>query len=137
MTVIRPAEELLEQPFWQHLANGSLHLNCCKECGTYRHPPGPVCPHCRTIGNDWAPVSGKATLQSYTTVHHPVHPKLKDLVPYVVTLVRLEEGPRFVSSIPHGEKYELKVGMALECKIVEVDADFAIPCFVPVSKDSK
>lgn len=132
MNIVRPADEMLDLPFWRHLAAGRLHLNRCSNCKTFRHPPGPCCPVCRTIGEEWAPVSGRATLQSYTTVRHPVHERLKQAVPYVVTLVRLEEGPRMVSGIPISREFALQVGMPLQCEVVRFDERFALPYFLPV-----
>jgi uncharacterized OB-fold protein len=135
MIRIRPADEYLDQPFWRHLATGVLHLNRCDACGTFRHPPGPVCPACRTIGGSWAPVSGRATLQSYTVVHHPVHAVLTDHLPYVVTLVDLEEGVRMVSGVPHGTSVRLSVGMPLRCRVVRFDERFALPYFLPTEAE--
>jgi uncharacterized OB-fold protein len=134
MSLIRPAEEILEQPYWRHLAAGALHLNRCDACSAFRHPPGPVCPKCRTIGNSWAPVSGRAKLHSFTTIYHPVHPILSSVVPYVVTLVDLEEGVRMVSGIPYGWDIELAVGMQLHCEVVRFDERFALPYFLPIQQ---
>lgn len=135
MNIIRPADELLDQPFWSNLANGTLQLNCCESCNAYRHPPGPVCPKCRTIGNIWKPVSGGAKLHSFTTVMHPVHPRLSDATPYIITLVDLDEGPRMVSGIPQGMQVDLQVGMRLQCQIISYDMRFALPYFLPAGQD--
>jgi uncharacterized OB-fold protein len=132
MTHIRPSDEFLAQPYWRHLAAGTLQLNHCSACDAFRHPPCPVCPKCRSIGNDWAPVSGRAVLHSFTTIHHPVHPILKPVTPYVVTLVDLEEGVRMVSGIPHGMNFKLEVGMPLRCEVVQFYERFALPYFIPV-----
>lgn len=132
MIPIRPADEILDQPFWQFLAKGQLWLNHCESCGAFRHPPGPVCPRCRTIGNAWAPVSGRGVLKSFTVIRHPVHQLLRDSVPYTVTLVDLEEGVRLVSGIPAGMDVSLKVGMALQCHVVSFDERYALPYFLPV-----
>ena len=121
-------------PYWRHLTSGALHLNCCDSCGAYRHPPGPVCPKCRTIGDKWAAVSGKAVLKSYTTIHHPVHPLLADQTPYIITLVELEEGVRLVSGIPPGIDVKLEVGMPLQCQIVAIDDSYALPFFLPIGQ---
>lgn len=132
MTGIRPADEYLAQPYWRHLAAGALHLNRCEACGVFRNPPGPVCPRCRTIGDVWAPVSGRATLHSFTIVRHAVHPRLARATPYVVTLVDLEEGVRMVSGLPEGMQAALEVGMPLQCRIVQFDDHFALPYFLPI-----
>ena len=134
MTVIRPADEFLAMPFWRHLAGGTLHLNVCDECDAARHPPSPICPKCRSFRNSWRPASGRATLHSFTEARHPVHALLAPSVPYTVTLVDLEEGVRMVSGIPQGERFELRVGMPLRCKVVKFDESFALPYFVPTEE---
>ena len=47
-------------------------------------------------------------------------------VPYVITLVDLEEGVRQVSGIPEGMRFDLQVGMPLECKVIRFDEAFAL-----------
>ena len=131
MTVIRPSDEYLEQPYYRHLAEGTLHLNCCNDCGSAHHPPSPICPKCRSFNTGWKPASGRATLNSFAVARHPVHPMLDPKVPYIITLVDLEEGVRLVSGIPEGVKVDLEVGMALECKVISFDDDFALPYFLP------
>ncbi|MBF9032674.1 nucleic acid-binding protein [Rhodobacterales bacterium HKCCE2091] len=133
MTVIRPSDEYLDQPFWKHLAAGTLHLNCCNDCGGAHHPPSPICPRCRSFDTGWKPASGRGTLKSFAVAEHPVHPMLADQVPYVITLVDLEEGVRMVSGIPKGTEAALEIGMALQCRVVRFDDRFALPYFLPVA----
>lgn len=135
MTVIRPADEYLDQPFWRHLAAGTLHLNCCEDCGSSHHPPSPICPTCRSYNTGWKPASGRARLQSFTEVRHAVHGLLEPEVPYIVTLVELEEGVRMVSGIPRGHPVELRIGMPLKCKVIRFDERFALPFFLPADMD--
>jgi len=135
MTVIRPAGDFLDLPYWKHLASGRLHLNRCDDCGAVRHPPGPICPKCRSFRNSWVPASGVATLNSFTEVRHPVHPLLAPKVPYIVTLVDLEEGVRIVSGIPAGHAVDLRVGMPLRCTVVKIDQHLALPYFLPAEQD--
>jgi uncharacterized protein len=132
MNIIRPSDEYLDEPFWRHLAAGTLHLNCCEDCGASHHPPSPVCPKCRSFNTGWKPASGKGKLKSFTEVRHPVHTLLGPHVPYIITLVELEEGVTMVSGIPAGMKVDLKVGMKVECRVVRHDDRFALPYFLPV-----
>lgn len=136
MTVIRPADDILEQPFWRHLAEGTLHLNTCNQCGTAQHPPAPICPSCRSFDMGWKPASGRGTLKSFTEVRHPVHPLLAPQVPYLVTLVDLEEGVRMVSGVPVGREAALKVGQKLHCEVVRFDENFALPYFLPAEDEA-
>lgn len=132
MTVIRPGDEFLNQPYWRHLASGRLHLNCCEDCGVARHPPAPICPRCRSFREGWKPASGLGRLNTFTEVRHPVHPLLADATPYVVTLVDLDEGVRMVSGLPPGRKAALRAGMRMRCEVVRFDDRFALPYFLPV-----
>ena len=131
MTVIRPADEILDQPFWRHLADGVLHLNCCLDCGGAHHPPSPICPTCRSFNTGWRPAIGRATLKSFAVAHHAVHPMLGSKVPYTITLVELEEGVRMVRGLPMGQTTALRIGMPLRCQVVRFDARFALPYFLP------
>jgi uncharacterized OB-fold protein len=132
MSVIRPSDEFLDQPYWRHLAGGRLHLNCCEDCGAARHPPAPICPRCRSFRGGWKPASGNGVLNAFTQARHAVHPLLGEKVPYVITLVDLEEGVRLVSGLPPGRDDQLSVGMKMRCEVVRFDDRFALPYFLPV-----
>ncbi len=134
MTVIRPSNEYLEMPYWRHLAGGTLHLNTCEDCGAAHHPPSPICPKCRSFNTGWKPASGRAFLNTFSEVRHPVHPTLAPMTPYIITLVDLEEGVRLVSGIPHGMDVSLRIGMPLLCKVVKIDDRFSLPYFLPVEE---
>lgn len=134
MSNIRPSPEFLAEPFWRHLAQGALHLKSCSDCGEAHHPPAPICPHCRSFNVEWKPATGRGTLKSFTEVLHPVHPLLEPRVPYTVTLVELEEGVRLVSGLPDGLQAELRVGMPLECQVIAIDDEYALPYFLPVDE---
>jgi uncharacterized OB-fold protein len=48
------------QPFWEAAAERSLVVPRCDDCATFRWPPGPFCPECRSQATSWiAPGSGE------------------------------------------------------------------------------
>ena len=65
---MRPLPELTpaNRWFWTSGADGRLHVQGCDDCGTLVHPPGPICPSCRS--RSWSPteVSGRATVVGFT-----------------------------------------------------------------------
>ena len=130
---IRPTDEILQEPFWKGLAQGSLLIQRCRDCGTFRHPPSPICYKCASFELEWVPVSGKARLYSFTVARHSVHASLDPKVPYVIALVDLDEGVRMVSGIRAIMAKDLHIGMRLVCSIEKMSADFALPYFVPAS----
>ena len=45
--VIRPVVSPDTRFFWDGMLARELRIQRCRECGTLRHPPGPMCPDCR------------------------------------------------------------------------------------------
>lgn len=88
-------------PFWEAAARGELTVQTCTDCGRRRHPPRPMCPHCRSTGREWRPVSGRATVWSWCVPHPPLLPAYASVAPYNVVVVAIDEDPsiRFVGNL--------------------------------------
>ncbi len=80
--------------FFAATAEGRLVVQRCPACGYLRWPPGPMCPQCQTISDEWVDVAPAGTLYSYATYRRAMNPALADEVPYVVGLIELDDGPR-------------------------------------------
>lgn len=88
-----------------------------------------MCPNCNSFEYEWARMSGRATLYSFTIVHRPTLPAFEDRVPYNVAVVQLEEGPYLVSNIVDCRAAELRIGMPLD--VVFSDDVISLPKFQP------
>ena len=77
--------------FWTGGAEGELRIHHCNACGSFNHPPAPVCRKC--LSEDVAPraVSGAAVIDSYTVNHQAWMPG--HAVPYVIARVALDDAP--------------------------------------------
>lgn len=86
----------------------------CRTCGTKYFPPIPLCPKCRrkTDFIDFQ-LSGLGKVYSYTVIHDPPS-GFKALAPYVLALIRLDEGPLVLSQIVDVNNDELKIGMSVQ-----------------------
>lgn len=86
----------------------------CRTCGTKYFPPIPLCPKCRrkTDFIDFQ-LSGLGKVYSHTVIHDPPS-GFKDLAPYVLALIRLDEGPLVLSQIVDVNKDDLKIGMSVQ-----------------------
>src|SRR6185295_13554780 len=73
--------------------SGELRLQHCRACGAVQHPPADVCSTCQGLELDDVPAEPVGSVASYTIVHHPLHPMLKDAVPYNVVIVSLRDHP--------------------------------------------
>src|SRR5439155_17257307 len=80
------------RPYLEEVARrGKLVLRQCLPCGYMRYPPGPGCPVCGSLDWEWSEVSGKGTIYSYEIVTQAIQTGFRDLVPYAVVLVELDE----------------------------------------------
>jgi uncharacterized OB-fold protein len=124
--------EVEAKPFWENLRQHKLTAQRCKACGHYFHfPPQALCASCLSSENEWVPVSGKGTIYSFVTYHRAWHPAYQDKIPYNVSLVDLEEGPRLVSNVVEIPPEAVKVGMAVEV-IYEDHDTYTLPKFRPL-----
>lgn len=81
------------KPFWEGAARGELLVQRCSDCGRMRIPPRPMCPDCRSLANEWVPLSGNGRVWSYVVPHPPLLPAYTELAPFNVIAVELDEDP--------------------------------------------
>ncbi|BCZ23302.1 Zn-ribbon domain-containing OB-fold protein [Mycobacterium senriense] len=98
--------------FWNGLRDNKLLIQRCGGCGKLRHPPRPMCPHCRSLQWEAIESSGRGTVYSYVMPHEPKFPFFE--YPYVVVLVELEEGVRLVSNLTGIDPADVRPGMPVE-----------------------
>lgn len=86
----------------------------CRNCDTKYFPPVPLCTKCRRKSDliDFQ-LSGLGKIYSYTIVEDPPS-GFKDLAPYVLAIVRLDEGPLVLSQIVDVDQDNLKIGMSVQ-----------------------
>src|SRR5205085_1544912 len=70
--------------FWTSGADGRLRFLRCDECNYYVHPPSPICPECLSKRLTPTPVSGRATVATFTINHQQWMPALEP--PYVIAI---------------------------------------------------
>jgi uncharacterized protein len=77
--------------FWTGGADGQLRFLRCRDCGSFVHPPRPVCRTC--LSENLAPeaVPGTGTVDTYTVNYQPWRPGLD--VPYVIARVAIDGAP--------------------------------------------
>jgi uncharacterized OB-fold protein len=80
-------------PYWAALAEGRFEIQHCLDCGHWSWPPRPICSKCHGENLEWQAPSGKGEVHSWVRLHRPVFPALKDLVPFKIVDVRLDEEP--------------------------------------------
>ena len=125
-----PAVTPQTEHFWRGGARGELMILRCASCGTYIHPPAPVCPSCLGREHKPEPVSGKAEVVTFTVNHQPWNPTVE--VPYAIALVELDEqqGLRLATNIVGCPPEDVHIGMRVRVTFLERD-DVWLPLFEP------
>lgn len=113
-------------PYWECLKRHELKLQCCHNCEKLRFPPLPSCPHCGVLGGEWKLVSGRGTLCTWTEVFHPLDPRLKDEVPFILTLVDLDEGPRISGRLIGASSDQLRAGLSVVARFDDLDKELTV-----------
>jgi uncharacterized OB-fold protein len=119
----------LTQPFWDAAAQGRLMLPRCNACGRHFFRPEVACTHCFATDWQWVQASGRGSLYSYSIVHKAPAPGF--VVPLVLAVVELEEGPFMFSNVVGCADAELHIGMQLEAQFDEVAPGIHLPRFHP------
>ena len=127
----RPAVSRETLPWWQAAAEHRLVVQTCSNCGSARHPPGPMCPRCRSTAHEWAPLSGRGRVYSFTVVRQAFLPSLAAHLPYVVAILDLDgaEGVRLITNLVEVDPGAVAVGMPIEVVWDDVAPGLALPRF--------
>jgi len=122
------------KPFWDAANARSLIIQKCKDCEKVVFYPRLACPHCLSGDLEWVEASGKGTVYSYTIVRsNAPSPFLSDM-PYVVAIVRLEEGVQMLTNIVGCDPEEIRCDMPVEVTFEKLNEEFTLPKFTPVKK---
>lgn len=100
--------------FFEAAAQGRLELQRCDSCERVWFYPRPSCVACGAERYHWVAASGRGRVHSYSTVHRAPSPAFRALVPYVLALIDLDEGPRMMANIVGDDALEVAIGDAVE-----------------------
>lgn len=126
-----PTPDITEvnRPYWEGLAQGELRYQHCTKCGTDWLPARERCPGCLSDAHEWRPSAGAGSVVSWITYHMAYAPHLESRLPYDVTIVQLDEGPRLLTNITDsaaGEKLALGMRVTLA---IEAEGTLHLPRF--------
>jgi len=128
---LRPRPALTQDnAFWfEGARQHRLLIQRCKQCGTLRHPPRPMCAECRSYDWDVVDASGRGSVYSFVVNHYPQVPAFD--YPLAVGLIELVEGTRLVANVIGVDPSEIQVGMPVVVEWVDHDPDLSLPAFKP------
>ena len=119
-----------EARFYEYCNERRLVMQRCDDCGEYMFPPRPICPNCWGSTLTWSDLSGRATVETFSIEMRP-SPGLDLEAPYVVAMVRTEEGPAMLTNID-ADPEEVTIDMEVEVDFREF-LDGLVPIFRPIT----
>ncbi len=126
-----PEPDEASKPFWDGAAAGKLMLMRCASCHTFRLPSRRHCDECLSDQFSWEQASGRGTVRTFGIMHQRYHPGFAADLPYNVTIVELDEGPRLPTNLIGIANANIKVGMPVTVDW-ERHSDVTLPKFRPV-----
>src|SRR6202007_2141857 len=105
-----PVPTALTEGFWAAAREHRLVVQRCDDCGPLRPHPQERWPGGTSAAWNWAPVSGRGVVYTFTVSHQPFHPAWAGRTPYVVATIELEEGVRMVSDLAPGDTDRVQIG---------------------------
>jgi uncharacterized OB-fold protein len=131
---ILPRVSDLNRHFWQGGERGELVFLRCQKCGTFVHPPQPICPV--DYGKDLRPeaVSGRGTVATFTVNHQAWLAEMA--LPYVIALITIDEQVdlRLQTNIVECDPDDVHIGLPVEVVFdhrEDPEGDVWIPLFRP------
>lgn len=119
------------RPFWDAARESRLMLQHCDDCGKVIFYPRLSCPHCFSNNLGWQPASGHGTIYSYTVVEANAPSAFANDIPYVVAVIRLEEGVQMLSNVINCDLAQLRCDMPVEVVFERLNDEFTLPKFRP------
>ena len=88
-------------------------------------------PHCLVCRApvEWIEASGRGSVYSYTIIRQNPSRSFRHLLPLVVGLVDLAEGPRLMTNIVDCQPDEVRIGAAVQVRFEPVSDQAALPLF--------
>lgn len=84
-------------PWWDATREERFLVQRCGACGHHQHYPRAICTACGSTDLEYVDASGGGKIYSFTEVHRAPHPAFEP--PYVVAMVRLDEGPVVLTNV--------------------------------------
>lgn len=127
-----PLPTPLSRVYWEACRNHQLLIQHCQNCGHFQFYPRTICTDCSTHGPEWVRASGLGTVESWTVVRRPVSQAYAADTPYVIALIRLEEGPLMMSQLTACDVEQVQSGMRVEVVFEAWSEQVTIPKFAPL-----
>ena len=117
--------------FWDGLNEERLTLPRCDSCDHVIWYPRLFCPMCHTTEVSWFDASGQGEIYSFTVARQAFGP-WKEVLPYVIAYVELDEGPRVLTNVVDCDPDTVAVGDRVQIVYERSPKGAAVYRFAPL-----
>jgi hypothetical protein len=110
--------------FWRNIKSRyNLIATKCLSCGGTYFPPRNLCPRCRRKSKlKKVKLKGVGEVLTYTVIHSAPE-GFENRVPYIMAIVKLEDGPCLTTQLVDCEPSEVKIGMKVKSVFRRIQED--------------
>jgi len=138
MTQPVPVPTRWSAPYWRAARERRFVIQGCRSCDQLIMYPKPFCPSCLGEDLDWRTSKGKGEIYTVTVQRAGAPSGFEDQLPYVLAVVRLDEGVQLMSRIVGDGAEGARCGDRVVVDFQEAPgADVVLPVFRLESGDLK
>jgi uncharacterized OB-fold protein len=126
----QPAPDDLSSVYWNACHRGELLIQRCPACGHRQFYPRHLCTVCAATP-EWETTSGRGRIYTFTVIRQNYAKPFRELLPYVVAMVELAEGPMLMGNVTDCAIEDVSIGMDVEAWFDEASEDVSVPYWRP------
>jgi len=117
------------EPFWQAAKERRLTACQCGDCGRFRMPPSPYCPHCLSKAKEWPVLPGTGSVFSFAICSK--NPATGADYVYVPVVVDIDGAPgaRLIGNLTGCDAEDVRIGMKVEVEWTAIQDGWLLPNF--------
>jgi uncharacterized OB-fold protein len=118
------------KPFWEGCRAGRLLVQRERGTETYHWPPKPG--YWKGGRLEWVPSSGRGEVYTYVVGREPFLPAFLHMLPHIMVVVQLEEGPRLVGYMVRCIPEQMRIGMPVRVVFRRLTEEVTLPVWEPI-----
>jgi uncharacterized OB-fold protein len=122
-------EHPVTRPFWEGCVDGRLVVQRDRETGAYHWPPKPA--YWKGGRLEWVEAAGLGRVYTWVVAQEPFLPAFRHLLPLILVVVELDEGPRLVGYMVRCRPEEMRLGLRVRVVFERLTDEVTLPVWEP------
>ncbi len=125
-------DDPIMRPFWEGARAGRLVLQRDRETGEVHWPPKPA--YWKGGRLEYFAASGRGQVYTWVVAHEPFLPAFRHLLPHILVVVQLDEGPRIVGHMVRCTPDEMRFGLRVRVVYKRLTDRVTLPVWEPAGE---